>query len=86
MNKLVYIYQENTSFNFQFYRHSSCGNPILTIKRGSRGPNRANRNIVRQITKFGLIMYLKYLSIFEFDMHRKTLHKMIDFALSAGTS
>ena len=26
---------------------------------GSRGPNNANRNIVRQIAKFGIIVYCK---------------------------
>ena len=28
---------------------------------GSRGPKKANRNIVRQITKFGMIVFCKIL-------------------------
>ena len=35
--------------------------PIRRTVGRSRGPNKANRNIVRQITKFGLIVYCRIL-------------------------
>ena len=57
----------------------SCPISFPLLVRGSRGPKKANRNIVRQITKFGMIVYCTFLSTFEFNMHRKTLHKIFDF-------
>ena len=36
-------------------------NVLNTVVGGSRGPNKTNRNNVRQITKFGIIMFCKIL-------------------------
>ena len=53
-----YFFENAIGFNPNYQRQSTeRDTDSSTLVGGSRGPNKTNRNIVRQITKFGIIVF-----------------------------